>query len=161
MIWGFEDIDPSDESTVIDASSFFLRDAHGVSRALKAMNEGDYSVDDTRSAIYLPRTKAFPDNTEVEAVVTLVGEPTGDYLPTVVPDPRAITVNMHHSFIRLPDDGYEPLRYDPRSGLIGLRYDTDGFADYATPIGENLNVDFGRRHAADIRPGLPVGGGGA
>ena len=146
VIWGFEDIDPSDESTVIDASPFFLRDAHGVSQALKAMNEGDYSVDDTRSAIYLPRTKAFPDNTEVEAIVTLVGEPTGEYLPTVVPDPRAITVHMHHSFIRLPDDKYEPLPYDPRSGVIGLRYDTSGFVDYATPVGERITVDFGRRH---------------
>ncbi|MCP5090813.1 MAG: DUF5117 domain-containing protein, partial [Gammaproteobacteria bacterium] len=146
VIWGFDDIDPSDDSTIIDASSFFLRDAHGVSQALKAMNEGDYSVDDTRSAIYLPRTKAFPDNSEVEAIVTLVGEPTGEYLPTVVPDPRAITVHMHHSFIRLPDDNYEPLPYDPRSGVIGLRYDAGGFADYAMPVGDEITVDFGRRH---------------
>lgn len=146
VVWGFEDIDPSDESTIIDASSFFLRDAHGVSRALKTRNEGEYSVDGTRSAIYLPRTKAFPDNSEVEAVVTLVGEPTGKFLSTVAPDSRAITVHMHHSFIRLPEDDYEPLPYDPRSGVIGLRYDTGGFADYATPVGEKLSVDFGRRH---------------
>lgn len=157
VIWGFDDIDPSDDSAVIDATSFFLRDAHGVSRALKAMNEGDYSVDDTRSAIYLPRTKAFPDNSEVEAVVTLVGEPTGVYLPTVVPDPRAITVHMHHSLIRLPDDDYEPLPYDPRSGVIGLRYDTGGFADYAMPVGDQIKVDFGRRHRLEkVNPDAAV-----
>lgn len=146
VIWGFEDIDPSDDSTVIDATAFFLRDAHGVSQALKAMNEGDYSVDNARSAVYLPRTKAFPDNSEVEAVVTFVGEPTGEYLPTVVPDPRAVTVHMHHSFIRLPDDDYEPLPYDPRSGVIGLRYASGGFSDYAMPVGDKIKVDFGRRH---------------
>jgi hypothetical protein len=46
----------------------------------------------------------------------------------------------------LPDDNYEPLPYDPRAGVIGLRYDSGGFADYATPIGGQLIKDFGRRH---------------
>jgi len=38
------------------------------------------------------------------------------------------------------------LPYDPRSGVIGLRYDAGGFLDYATPIGDSLVRDFGRRH---------------
>jgi len=53
---------------------------------------------------------------------------------------------MHHSFIRLPDDNYEPLPYDPRSGVIGLSYGTAGYADYATEIGSPLAVNYGRRH---------------
>jgi len=150
VIWGFEDIDPSGDSNagaaVVDATAFFVRDAHGVARTLSNGGEGAYSVDASRSAMYLPRTKAFPDNTEVEAIVTFTGEPAGQYLSTVAPDARAVTVHIHHSFIRLPDGDYEPLRYDPRSGVIGLRYDTGGFADYATPIGENLSIDYGRRH---------------
>jgi len=121
VIWGFTDIDDDDESTIIDATAF-------------------------RSAIDLHRTKAFPDNTEVEAVVTFVGEQTGEHLPTVTPDWTALTVHMHHSFIRLPDDDYEPLPYEPRSGVIGLGYDGAGFADYATPIGDPILSDFGRRH---------------
>ncbi|NNF40436.1 MAG: DUF5117 domain-containing protein [Woeseiaceae bacterium] len=146
VIWGFEDIDPAADSVIVDATPFLLRDAHGVSETLETRGEGSYSVDSSRSAIYRPRTKAFPDNTEMEAVVTLVGQPAGEILPTVVPDPRAITVHMHHSFVRLPDDNYEPLPYDPRAGVIGLRYDTDGFLDYAIPIGDKMTVDFGRRH---------------
>ena len=78
--------------------------------------------------------------------MTLVGNATGPHLPTVVPDTTALTVHVHHSFIRLPDDNYEPLPYEPRAGVIGLRYDAGGFADYATPIGESMVVDFGRRH---------------
>lgn len=146
VIWGFEDIDPSDNKTVIDATPFLVRDAHGVSAKLAMATEGSYSVDQSRSAIYLPRTKGFPDNTEAEAIVTFVGQPTGQYLSTVAPDATAITVHIHHSFIRLPDDGYEPAAYDPRSGVIGLRYDTSGFADYATAIGDNMTTDFARRH---------------
>ena len=146
VIWGFTDIDDDASSTIIDATAFFVRDAHGLGARLAAAGEGNYSVDESRSAIFLPRTKAFPDNTEVEAIVTLVGSATGPYLPTVVPDTTALTVHVHHSFIRLPDDNYEPLPYDPRSGVIGLRYDDGGFADYATPIGDSLLVNFGRRH---------------
>jgi hypothetical protein len=146
VVWGFEDIDPSDDKTVIDATTFIVRDAHGVSARLAAATEGGYSVDQTRSAVYLPRTRGFPDNTEAEAIVTFVGQPTGPYLSTVTPDAQAITVHIHHSFIRLPDDNYEPIAYDPRSGVIGLRYDSGGYADYATAIGDGLTVNFGRRH---------------
>jgi hypothetical protein len=146
VVWGFEDIDPSDDKTVIDATTFIVRDAHGVSARLAATTEGGYSVDQTRSAVYLPRTRGFPDNTEAEAIVTFVGQPTGPYLSTVTPDAQAITVHIHHSFIRLPDDNYEPIAYDPRSGVIGLRYDSGGYADYATAIGDDLTVNFGRRH---------------
>jgi hypothetical protein len=146
VIWGFEDIDLSDNKRIVDATSFFLRDAHGLSARLARTLEGNYSVDTSRSAIYMPRTKAFPDNTEAEAIVTFVGQPTGPYLATVTPDAGAVTVHMHHSFIRLPDNDYEPLTYDPRSGVIGLGYDSGGFSDYATAIGDDLVVDFGRRH---------------
>jgi len=77
VIWGFEDIEPSDDKTVVDATSFIVRDAHGISARLAMAAEGSYSVDQTRSAVYLPRTKGFPDNTEAEAIVTFVGQPTG------------------------------------------------------------------------------------
>jgi hypothetical protein len=146
VIWGFVDIDDDDESTIIDATAFFVRDAHGVGARLALMGEGSFNVDNSRSAIFLPRTKAFPDNTEIEAMVTLVGSPTGKHLPTVMPDWHALTVHVHHSFIRLPDDNYEPLPYEPRSRVTGLRYDVGGFLDYATPVGDALVRDFGRRH---------------
>jgi len=64
----------------------------------------------------------------------------------VVPDARSVTVHLHHSFIRLPDDGYEPLPYEPRSGVIGLEYGSPGFIDYASPIGAPMFVNYGIRH---------------
>lgn len=146
VIWGFEDLDSSPQRTIVDMTPFLVRDAHGIARRLSTASEGAYSVDASRSAIYLPRTNAFPDNTEAEAIVTLVGEPSGRYLPSVAPDARAVTVHVHHSFIRLPDDDYEPLAYDPRAGVIGLRWNEGGFSDYATAIGDDLTTDYGRRH---------------
>ncbi len=157
VIWGFTDLDDDDDVVIVDATAFLVRDAHGVADRLARMGEGRFSVDDSRSAIYLPRTRAFPDNTEVEAIVTLVGDADGRHLPAVMPDANALTVHVHHSFIRLPDDGYEPLPYDPRSGVIGLRYDSGGFLDYATPIGAPIVRDFGRRHRLEKKdPTAPV-----
>ena len=146
VIWGFTDLDSAADKIVVDATEFFVRDAHGVAERLQAIGEGSFSVDASRSVMFMPRTRAFPDNTEAEAVVTFKGQPTGSRLPTVVPDPRSFSVHIHHSFIRLPDNNYEPLPYDPRSGVIGLRYDSGGFADYATAIGDEMVLDFGRRH---------------
>ena len=149
VLWGFEIVEERDGEVLVDGTEFFLRDAVGVAARLAATKEGSYKTDRSRSSIYLPRTKAFPDNTEVEAIVTFTGEPTGPHLKTVVPDPAAVTVHLHHSFIRLPDiedGGYEPLSYDPRAGIIGLTYGDRGFADYATPVGEELRRNHGIRH---------------
>lgn len=159
VIWGFELAAERDGAVVVDATDFLLRDSHGIAAQLadEAAPEGTFAVDAGRSAVFMPRSKAFPDNSELEATVTFVGEATGDILPTVVADTGSFTVNLHHSFIRLPDDNYEPLPYEPRAGIIGLGFGDDGYLDYASEIGEPLVVAYGRRHrlekkdpAADI-----------
>ena len=145
-IWGFESLGTAGDATIIDATEFLIRDAHGIAARLKEAEEGEYSPDASRSAVYLPRTKAFPDNSEAEAVVTFTGQPTGEYLEAVVPDPTTITVHMHHSFVRLPDDNYEPLPYDPRAGMFALEGEGNGFFDYAKAIGDPLGVNYALRH---------------
>jgi len=146
VVWGFETLGEREGAIFVDATDFLLRDAHGIAAQLKLLEEGDYAVDPSRSAIYMPRTRAFPDNSEAEAIVTFAGTPGGKILATVVPDPTLITVHMHHSFIRLPDSNYEPLAYDPRAGLIGLAYLSNGFINYASRIGDTAFINYARRH---------------
>ena len=146
VVWGFESIGTAGDAAIVDATEFFIRESHGIAAWLKKVEEGEYAADASRSAIYLTRTKAFPDNSEIEAVVTLTGQPTGEILQTVVPDPTTITVHLHHSLIRLPDGNYDPLPYDPRAGMFGFNYEGNGFFDYATPIGDLLEVTYARRH---------------
>ncbi len=134
-----------DGRVLVDATAFFLRDAHGVADRLKAREEGDYKAAPDLSSIYLANTKAFPDNTEVEAIVTLTGKPTGQFLPTVVPDPTQLSVHIRHSLVRLPDDGYTPVPYEPRSGYFDPAF-FGQFADYATPIHEPLQRAWLPRH---------------
>ena len=42
-----------------------------------ALRPGNYRVDRTRSAFYLPRTKAFPKNTEIEMTLTFANDAAG------------------------------------------------------------------------------------
>ena len=146
VIHGFEVAGEHNGKVIVDATDYVTSDTHSIVEQLSDLEEGDFLVDPQRSAIFLPRSKAFPDNTEVEATVTYTGRATGEYLPTVTPDYRAFTVHLHHSFIRLPDDDYDPLPYDPRAGIIGIGYGRDGFIDYASPIGDELLVRYARRH---------------
>ncbi|MDP6993564.1 MAG: zinc-dependent metalloprotease [Woeseiaceae bacterium] len=141
VIWGFEIIGERDGAVYIDATDFLIRDSHAVSARLARMEEGNFTPDASRSAIYMPMTKSFPDNSEMEAIVTFTGQATGRYLSDVTPDRQVVSVHLHHSFIRLPDDEYEPLPLDPRSGFFGRT-----FQDYASEVGEPLRVSFAARH---------------
>ena len=51
-----------------------LRD---VANAAGSLRPGNYRLDRTRSAFYLPNTRNFPMNTEVDMTLTFVNEPTG------------------------------------------------------------------------------------
>lgn len=141
VLWGFTVDSENEGSVLVDATDFLLQDAHGVARTLKRKKQGVFSLDKSRSAIYLPRTKNFPKNTEFEATVTFTGKPSGEWIRSVVPTPEAVTVRMHHSFVELPDDSYEPRRFDPRSGYIMTSY-----FDYATPIDQPIKKRFIIRH---------------
>lgn len=141
VVWGFESLGEVDGRVYVDATEFLIRDAHRIGPRLAAQGEGTYQPDASRSAIYLPNTKAFPDNSEMEAIVTFTGQPTGPWLRTVTPDAESFSVHLHHSFVRLPDDNYEPLPFEARSGFFG-----GTFQDYATPVGDPLRVSFARRH---------------
>src|SRR6266852_947429 len=113
VLWGFEVAAEDGDHVLVDATSFFLRDAHDVSGTLRRTKQGAYSPDPARSALYMPRTKNFPRNTEVEATLTfaLTGGDPGEFVSQVVPSPQAITVREHYSFVRLPDPGYRPRAY--------------------------------------------------
>jgi hypothetical protein len=141
VLWGFTVGAETDGRVLVDATDFALRDAHGVVPALKRARQGDYRLDATRSAFYLPNLKAFPRNSEIEVTLTFTGDNPGNYVRDVTPTPEAITVRERHSFVRLPEPGYVPRRSDPRAGFFGIEY-----ADYAAPIGAPLAQRFISRH---------------
>ena len=151
VLWGFK-VDAEEKGRVlVDATDFFLRDAHGVAERLQATQQGFYKVDPNRSAITLDNTKNFPQNTEVEAILTFGLDPTkvqpkAEYLASVTPDAHFVTVREHTSLIELPGPGYVPRRFDPRSGYYPFRY-----RDYSVPINERMDQRFIIRHRLQKR----------
>jgi len=141
VLWGFTAAAEENGHVLVDATDFYLRDAHEVAAALKRSKQGTFKLDASRSAVYLPNTKSFPLNTEVEATLTFAGDDPGKWVKDVTPDPNSITVREHHSFVQLPPSGYKPREYDPRSSFFGISY-----MDYATPVSEPIMKRFIARH---------------
>ncbi len=147
VVWGFEAQAEDARRALIDVTDFLLRDAHGIANRLESSKQGAFKLDASRSAVFLPRTKNFERNTEMEAVLTFTGKPEpGSYVNDVAADPNAITLRAHHSFVELPDDGYEPRIFDPRAGAFAMTY-----VDYATPIGTPIEKRFIVRHRLEKR----------
>ncbi len=141
VIWGFAFKEAASAPYKVDLSTFLMRDAHDVTGRLKRSKEGSYKLDKSKSALWEERTKNFPDNSEFDVLLTFQGDPTGKQLQTVVPDAKNITVRQHHSFIRLPDDGYKKRVFHPFSAFNSISY-----FDYATPIHEPIEKKYIRRH---------------
>lgn len=141
ILWGFTVAAEDTGKVLVDATDFFMQDAHDVIGGLRGAQQGSYSLDKSRSAFFLERTKNFPLNSEFEVILTFTGQATGQYIRSVTPTAGAVTVRQHHSFVQLPDSDYQPRRFDPRAGYFSFSY-----YDYATPIGEPLEKRFITRH---------------
>jgi hypothetical protein len=141
VLWGFMVVTEESGKVLVDATDFLIQDVHDVVGSLRSSQQGSYSLDKSRSAIYLPRTKNFPENSEFEVTLTFTGQPTGGYIRSVTPTPSSVTIREHHSFIKLPDGNYKPRKFDPRSGYYDMSY-----YDYATPIDQPIEKKFITRH---------------
>lgn len=141
VIFGFKVAGVDGERALIDLTPFLLRDAHDVAGRLKRNKQGSYKVDVKRSMLNLERCKSFPKNSEFDALITLAGNPEGRNIRSVTPDAKSVTVSQHHSFVELPDDGYEARVFDPRCGYFPF-----SFYDYATPIDQPLVKRYITRH---------------
>ncbi|MBW2938026.1 zinc-dependent metalloprotease [Aureisphaera sp. CAU 1614] len=141
VLFGFEIKENKQGVYLIDLTPFLMEDAHNVAQTLKRNKQGTYKLDKTRNTVWMERTKAFPKNVEFEAMLTYVGDSTGWDLRSVAPNSRAISVIQHHSFVELPEAGYIPREFDPRSGSYPMTY-----MDFATPVQEPITKRYITRH---------------
>jgi hypothetical protein len=130
------------ERHLVDATDFFLSDAFDVGGAIRRAGQGTVRLDRDRSFIDADRSGAFPRNTEVQAALTHVSDDPGWGLRRHAPDGRAITLRQQHSFVALPEPGFEPRAFDPRMGIFSV-----SFLDFAQP----LSAELRQRHIARWR----------
>ena len=138
---GFDILAEFDGKLIVDFTPFLMQDAVEAVQAISRTRQGTFKFDASRSAMYMPNTKNFPQNTEFEITITLTGDNPGGYLRAVVPSPTLITMRQHHSFVQLPDNDYQPRAFDPRIGYISNNY-----FDYATPVSEPIEKKYIVRH---------------
>jgi hypothetical protein len=129
------------DAVLVDVTDFFLSDAHQAAERLTEGKQGRYRVDLSRSAIYLPRTRNFPENADVESTLTLAGDEPSEFVRTVTPDPRAVTLHEHFSFIQAPPAGFHSRPFDPRAGYFGISY-----MDFASPADVPIVQRYIARH---------------
>ncbi len=141
VLYGFDIKEKKGDTYIIDFTPFLMEDAHGVASRLKLGKHGNFSLNKSKNALSLGRTKAFPENVEFEALLTFDGEATSQTLKNVLPNNKSITVTQHHSFVKLPDDNYKKRTFDPRSGAIYISY-----LDYSSPVFEPIEKRYIIRH---------------
>jgi hypothetical protein len=138
--------------TLIDLTEIVFRDWSDVAGTLAQSNEGAYSLARDRSSLHRPFTRAYPDNSEIDASLTYVttGRP-GSIVASIAPDGRAFTLRQHLSFVRLPQ-GYQPREHDPRVGYFGIT-----FKDFGQPIQRALEQRWISRHRLErVDPANPA-----
>ena len=158
ILWGFTVEAERAGRVLVDLTGFLVRDAIG---AGQRMRPGTYRLDPSRSSIYMQMTGAFPSNTELEVELTFVLQPGGgsagggggggrnvnlEGVGNVAASGEAASIRLHHSFVELPDDGYEPRAFDPRAGFGSV-----AFQDYAAPLGSPMTRRLIRRHRLEKR----------
>ncbi len=133
----------ADGDVLVDLASFLVRDAHGVEATTRETEQGRYVLDADRSAVDFSAALSFPDNLELEALLTykLEADEPGVLIAETAPTGSSFSLVQHHSLIRLPDDGFEPRVADPRMPFFGPSY-----ADYAAPLTESIHKRLIARH---------------
>ena len=148
VLWGFTAAAATGDRVLVDLTDFLIRDAVDAAQSLQP---GTYRLDESRSSVYRDMTDVFPTNTELEAELTFVQQPGGggrgrgggfmEGVGDVASTGDAASIRLHHSFVQLPDDGYEPRAFDPRAG-----FGDSSYQDYAAPLGTDMTQRFIRRH---------------
>ena len=92
VLWAGDVLAEDNGTVLIDFSSYLAGDRHGIAQQLEATEQGSYSVDAARSAVLAGDAKAFPDNVELEALLTFSGPGKGEFVRQVAMDPKSLSL---------------------------------------------------------------------
>ncbi|MDT8410470.1 MAG: zinc-dependent metalloprotease [Wenzhouxiangellaceae bacterium] len=154
FIWSTEIVAEDDDGRVlIDLAGLLTADGLGLARIL-GRDGGKFARADDRSLPDADSVLVFPDNVEIDAWITFTGDAPGSEIQATAADANAVTLIQHHSFVRLPDDGYRVRHADSRSASFEL-----GFYDYASRLDEPVMGAYAMRHRLQHQnPGRPESG---
>jgi len=136
VLAAFEIVSEQAGTLRVDASDFLLDDVMNLARAMEQAGRGKFTLDRSRSYVDAAESGAFARNTEARAVLTFSVK-DGDLLfEQHAPDARAVTFEVQHSFLALPEAGYQPRDFHPRAGI---------FPHLVFDFSQGLESDYRRR----------------
>lgn len=135
-----------DGAAVIDVTGLFTDDVAEFSPKIQLRDV--QRIDKSRT--FIESVKTFPRNIETRVIATFSKTPRNPFQPPQ-PQPRrgppaprrsdpslgSVTVELHHSMVRLPDDPMMPRLWDERVGFF-----SEGFEDYSSDEHEVENVRY-------------------
>lgn len=135
------DVIRESDGLLVDLTDFLTSDVLNLVQYLKDRDQGSFSVSKDRTFVDSKNVFAFPNNVEMDVFFTLSSAKPGTEVATTAANGRDATLIQHHSFVRLPEEGYEPLKSDPRAGAI-----EEVHYDYSAPISEQIETRLARRY---------------
>jgi uncharacterized protein DUF4953/uncharacterized protein DUF5117 len=130
----------ADGRILVDLSTFLTRDVEDIAGDLQRSGEKGYKLVPDLSVADPAAVKVFPLNLEFEARQTFASDTPGPEVRNIAPDAKLITLTVRHSLIKLPEPGYVPRLFDPRSG----GFDSIVY-DYAAPLDKDIAVRLAHR----------------
>ena len=135
------DVLSAKDGLVIDLTDFLTSDILGLVQYLKDADQGSFTVAKDRTLVDTKNVFAFPDNVEMDVFFTLTSADPGREVATTAANGHDATLIQHHSFVRLPEEGYTPLKSDPRAGAIEQVY-----YDYSAALDAPIETRLARRY---------------
>lgn len=134
-------IEEAGKGTLVDMTDFLTADSLNLVQYMKDADQGSFSVAKDRTFVDTKNALAFPDNVEIDVFFTLSSADAGTEVSTTAANGKDATLIQHHSFVRLPEAGFEPLISDPRAGAIEqVHY------NYSAPLSADIETRFARRY---------------
>jgi len=138
---GTAEIVSQKDGLVVDLTDFLTSDILGLKQHLSDTGQGSFSIAKDRTLVDTKNVFAFPDNAEMDVFITLSSADAGREVATTAANGKDVTLVQHHSFVRLPEDGFIPLPADPRAGSI-----EETHYDYSAALDAQIETRFARRH---------------
>ena len=153
VLWSFPITAQDEAQILVDGTDFLMHDHIGIATQLERLGHGAYRPDVSRSFVRWEECRAFPRNSQLTAAVTFVNDKVAplplwnsygrtEGMAALAPDPRAVTLGIQHGFVKLPEPGYDPRPFDPRSSYFSSVI----FHDFGRSTREPIDVHLMLRH---------------
>jgi len=150
-LWMGDVAEQPDGRLLVDLSTFLTRDDMDIAGALKRGGGGEFKLAPELSVADTNFVKVFPDNVELEGRLTFTSTAPTQEVNNIAPVDGNLSFVVRHSLIRLPEPGYVPRRFDPRTGTFGTQV-----VDFAQPLGQPIVYELANRFRLEkVDPAAP------